>query len=457
MVSSLSASVKCSRAEGSESRPGMFRIRAFTSAAVNYLPKVRLLCSSIKQHHPEFEVYWAVADAVPDWLDVSKEPIDGIVRIEELNIANTKGWVFGHTIAELSTAIKPFVVRYLLGGDMADAVLYFDPDMVLFSRLDDLLSEFRQDSILLTPHQTKPETRLEAVIDNEICSLRHGIFNLGFLGVRNDKDGRAFVDWWGERLYHFCHESLERHLWTDQKWVNFAPVFFDGVKILKSPRFNVAPWNITTRHVSGSLADGFRVDGEPLGFYHFTGFDSGDHKIMAAKYGGDNKAIMSLVKWYERESKLHKESEITGTRWAFSCFSNGEPVTKAHRVIYRTRPDLQAAYTNPFHVNQSLGYGSGDARSYFDWFNWRANEEYPELVTAPPSARPTHIPHQMLVRRVVGSGSSYTLDWSRIGRNLKLCLGNRQYAGSVMRRVWGIWRREGARGVVTRLHRRRSA
>src|SRR5262249_55952407 len=143
------------------------------------------------------------------------------------------------------------------------------------------------------------EKEIEAVIDNEICSLRHGIFNLGFLGIKNDANGRLFTRWWTDRLFHFCYESLDQHLWTDQKWANFAPVFFEGVKILKKSRFNVAPWNITTRHVSGSFSEGFRVDGEPLGFYHFTGFDSGAHRVMATKYGGDNRAVMSLVGWYE--------------------------------------------------------------------------------------------------------------------------------------------------------------
>jgi hypothetical protein len=36
-------------------------------------------------------------------------------------------------------------------------------------------------------------------------------------------------------------------LFTDQKWLNFAPVFFDGVSIIRSSRHNVATWNLTTR------------------------------------------------------------------------------------------------------------------------------------------------------------------------------------------------------------------
>ncbi len=33
--------------------------------------------------------------------------------------------------------------------------------------------------------------------------------------------------------------------------------------------------------MTGSAPDAVTIDGKPLGFYHFTGFDSGAHGIMA--------------------------------------------------------------------------------------------------------------------------------------------------------------------------------
>ena len=106
-------------------------------------------------------------------------------------------------------------------------------------------------NLALTPHQTKPEQTLDAIIDNEVASLKHGIFNLGFIGVRNTAEGRRFADWWAERTYHLCRAEVENGLFTDQKWINFAPVFFDGVAIVKSSRHNVATWNLTTRADDG--------------------------------------------------------------------------------------------------------------------------------------------------------------------------------------------------------------
>jgi hypothetical protein len=420
----------------------MKRIHVFTSSALNYFPKVELLCTSIKRYHPEWRLTWAVADRVSEHFRVELDLFDSVIPVENLDAANSAAWIFSHNIAELSTAIKPFVLLNFLDDPHVDAVLFFDPDMVLFSRLDDLIAELEDHSILLTPHQTKPETTMEAIIDNEICSLRHGVFNLGFLAIRNDDNGRAFARWWADRLYHFCYESLDQHLWTDQKWLNFAPIFFDGVGILKSPRFNVAPWNITTRNLAGSLTEGFTVDGLPLGFYHFTGFDSGAHKIMATKYGGANRAVMEIVGWYEREARRSRNQPVAKAGWAFAKFDNGEPITKIHRLVYRSRRDLQIAYPNPFVTDQLQV--NGIARSYYEWFSWRAAEEYPELF---PNAA-NNASDEPAAQR---SDWELALNRKRLVTHLRISFKNRRYALLMLRRIGQVVRTAGIRGLLSKL------
>jgi glycosyltransferase involved in cell wall biosynthesis len=349
------------------------KLHAFTCAAVNYLPKVRLLCKSIKQHHPEMIVHVALADRIPGWLNLAEEPFDDIVSIESLDIPNRTGWIFWHNVVELCTATKPFVLRYLLDLPNCEQVYYFDPDIVLFSRLDDLISSLHNNNVILTPHITRPESTLEAIRDNEICSMKHGIYNLGFIGVRNVEQGRLFAKWWSDRLYYFCLDGIEQGLFTDQRWIDFAPVFFDGVQLIKSSRYNVAPWNLSTRRMEGNFQQGFRVNGEPLAFYHFTGFDSGAHKMMAMKYANGNQAIASLIDWYEERTRTSDGQKTQS--WTYSTFSNEQPITKNHRLIYRLRGDLQAAFPDPFEVRS-------DDRSYYRWFKSQAAFEYPELFSS---------------------------------------------------------------------------
>lgn len=321
---------------------------AFTSAALNYLPKVRKLCSSIKRYHPEFEVVLALADERSDAVDFASEPIDRVVAVGDLPIPDRRRWTYYHSIVELATAIKPYVLLEMLRRDDVDRVLYFDPDMVLFSRLDDLLARLDAANVVLTPHLAKPETELEAIRDNEIAALKHGVYNLGFLGVRDEPEGHRFAQWWADRIHHFCVADIPNGLFTDQRWIDLAPAFFDGVDILKSPRFNVATWNLTQRRLDGDLDAGFTVDGEPLGFYHFTGFDSGAHRAMASKNAPGNASVDALVGWYASETRFDHDDPVSRLPWAFGAYSDGSPIPLEHRRIYRARPDLQAAFVDPF-------------------------------------------------------------------------------------------------------------
>ncbi|MBY9078069.1 hypothetical protein KIH86_06110 [Paenibacillus sp. HN-1] len=347
-------------------------LHAFTSAAVNYLPKCRLLCESVKRHHPEIRFHLALTDQLPVSFNPSAEPFDSIITIGQLEIPDTVRWLFKHNLTELSTAIKPFVMKILFRQPGCDGILYFDPDIVVFSKLDDLLNEFASSSIALTPHLLKPSPTYVSVIDHEIFStLRNGLFNLGFAAVKNDANGRAFADWWADRLYHFCRAEPENGMWTDQKWADLAPIYFAGVHVLRSPRFNVASWNLPTRHLTGTVESGFYVEGLPLGFYHFTGWDSGAHLAQVLKHAGSSRdAALTLLQWYESQVR-EKSDHLTKIKWAYDSFDNGMPITALHRRLYRERSDLQNAFPNPFNT--------GNGFNYHAWFERHAPLEHPDL------------------------------------------------------------------------------
>lgn len=407
------------------------QLHIFTSAAVNYLPKVRALCHSIRRFHPEAMIHLALADERPAWLTAEGEPFDSILEIQDLGIPNWRAWSFMHSIVELSTAIKPFALKHLLDRPDCAAVVYFDPDMVLFSRVDDILEKLARSNVALTPHQNKPETTIQAVWDNEVTSLQMGVFNLGFVGVRNTPEGHRFTQWWSERTYHFCRSDVRNGFFTDQKWINFAPVFFDGVEIIKSSRHNVATWNLTTRVLEGTAATGYTVDGEPLGFYHFTGFDSGAHRVMAVKNASGNASVQELIAWYERETAAATEPRTARTPWAFGRFSDGTPIESPHRWLYRERVDLQTAFPDP--------YRSGtDELSFLEWCNTEGRLRYPGYFAGDGSAGRASLPG--------GSSMSYGAAW-RLGLLLFAPRG-----GKLLRmRLAGLLRREGLGGIRRRL------
>lgn len=415
-------------------------VHVFTSAAVNYLPKVRLLFNSLRQHHPDWTLHLALADALPEDLDQSREPLDAITPADSLGIPDWQGWAFCHAITELATAIKPWMLEHLLAlsGD-GGKVIYLDPDTVVFSPLDDIIQALDDSSIVLTPHQTKPESSLAAVIDNEICSLKHGIYNLGFIAVSNTPTGRAFARWWAERTYYFCRDDIPNGLFTDQRWIDLVPAFFPDVAIMRSGRHNLATWNITTRDLSLDADGNYCVDGEPLGFYHFTGFDSGAHRIMAAKNGGNNPALQRLVSWYSDQIAPLASDPLTRHRWAYGTFASGATITAEQRLVYRSRRDLQTSFPDPFGLD-----------GYDQWWLHRAQAEYPALFDDKTRAAGLRELTGSLTAGFLGSNPE-AAGRLRASDLLRQAIADPRTGVTLARRSWEVLRQEGLRGIRNRL------
>ena len=147
----------------------------FTSVTANYIPKARVLAKSVKKFHPECQFHLVLSDAKPQWLEEDKEPFDSIILIEELGVQEFNSWVFKHSLVEMCTAVKGFAFQYIFDQYQAKRIFYFDPDMVVFSRLDSLLEKLVNSDIVLTPHLTAPEKNMRGVLDNEISCLKHGV------------------------------------------------------------------------------------------------------------------------------------------------------------------------------------------------------------------------------------------------------------------------------------------
>ena len=108
--------------------------------------------------------------------------------IEEFSIHGT--WTFKHNVVEMCTAVKGLALNRIFDAG-ADTVVYLDPDIALFGELE-IISQLDAFPILLTPHLTEPETSEPSILENERSALLHGVYNLGFLVVRNTDEGRRF-------------------------------------------------------------------------------------------------------------------------------------------------------------------------------------------------------------------------------------------------------------------------
>jgi hypothetical protein len=326
----------------------MAEVHCFTSASFAYLDRARILWETLRHHQPDWKLWLCLADREPPGFkfDPSRELIDGVVRLDELGIQDLDRWVFDHDIVELCTAVKgPMLCKLLEEG--ASKVIYLDPDIAVFSDLSEIESLLDRYDIILTPHQLEPDGDFQAIIDNEIGSLKHGIYNLGFIAVANTDHGRRFAYWWRDRLLRFCFDDIPNGLFTDQRWCDHVPVFFPTTHILRDPGYNVASWNQSRRPITIEKDGSVRAAGAILRFFHFTKITWAG-QVMLERYSGGRSEVFELMKWYNSRLAANVVAGLPSNWWAFGRYSDGQVITRAHRSAYRADPRLRERFKRPF-------------------------------------------------------------------------------------------------------------
>jgi len=324
------------------------KVLCYSSFTFSYLNRARVLYQTLRRFHPDWELVALITDKPPQGFrfDPAKEPFDKVVWAEDLGIANFPAWLFKHDVVEVCTAVKgPFLHQACSSG--ADVAIYLDPDTALFAPLDPLIEMLAEHDILLTPHLIDPNDDPAAIADNDLSASRTGIFNLGFVAIRTTGEGARFAKWWNDRLLDYCYDDMPAGLFVDQRWCDHVPALFDKVKVVRDPGYNVASWNLSQRTVAVQKDGAITVNGSPLRFWHFTKLGPlGD--VMTKKYAGSNFPVYEIWGWYKRQVTAATDAAIPQRYWAYETYADGSPIEKPHRVLYRQRGDLQAAYPDPF-------------------------------------------------------------------------------------------------------------
>lgn len=340
----------------------------YTSITKNYLPKARVLAKSLKKFHPEWDFYLVISDSLPAHFNLDDEPFDGLLTLQDLGINNYSSWSFGHSLVELCTAVKGPAAKIFAAMPYVDKIMYLDPDIKVFNSLSDLDRLLDEADILLTPHLLIPESENNAILDNEISALKHGVFNLGFFAAKTSGQGLNFINWWSDRLSEFCLNDIPNGLFTDQRWCDLAPAFFSNLKIIFDPGYNVATWNIAHRPLSRALNSDIFAGKSPLRFYHFTSFDNGNGAGMLDKYAGNQMVAKQIWSDYAQDLLENGHFSNAQSDWAFEKFDGGEKIPNELRRLYKSRVDLQNAFPDPYSISKP---------SLYEW--WLAEKSQPPV------------------------------------------------------------------------------
>jgi len=309
-------------------------MNACTIVARNYLPHARVLAQSLAAVHPECRLTVLVIDGAADAADAA---LFHSLRFEDVlpDADERQRLAFIYDVTELSTAVKPLLIQRLL-RDGAPSVLYFDPDIQVFDSIEHLWQRTEANGILLTPHVLAPipDDGFEA---SDVFVLRAGVYNLGFVGVSAAMTD--FLDWWWGRLRRYCVSDPDSGLFTDQRWMDYVSTLFPH-EVVSDPGCNVAYWNLHERRVVRTAA-GFEVNGRPLRFYHFSGFDGSVPHLLSKHQGrnpriliSEEPAVRELCDEYARRVRAAGRSPEPAA-YGFSALPDGTPIDEPMRRLYR--------------------------------------------------------------------------------------------------------------------------
>lgn len=326
----------------------------YTSICMNYLPKALILAKSLKEFSSDVTFCIVLVEKeIPDvWPEVANDFVDEVILAKDLGFKDFDKFIFKHSIVEASTSIKGQALVYLL-ENKDDKVVYIDPDIKIYKSLKELSNLLDENDIILTPHLTIPEIKEEDIQHNELSALRHGVYNLGFLAVKKSEEGLKFAKWWRNRLGLYCYDDIPMGIFTDQRWVDLAPAYFN-VFILKNPGYNMAPWNLSTRKLK--LIDNKLIvnDKYELVFFHYSGFDSGANEKVFNRYVPDKQDyIYKLRNDYIDEMNYFGQEEIGKHPWSYDYYISGEEINRKTRILYRNKKLENNISENPFTLNEN--------------------------------------------------------------------------------------------------------
>jgi glycosyltransferase involved in cell wall biosynthesis len=342
----------------------------FTICASNYLAHAIVLGESVRVHHPGLTLTIFLLDDLPVGVTLPK----GLAIIAAHLAMPAAEWTHRacfYDILEFATSLKPACFRHLFDKGVRRAI-YLDPDIQLFHRVDGFWPDGAVDpALVLTPHILAPLPD-DGCVPDDLGIMRAGLFNLGFAAMRDTEATRALLDWWDRKLHTLCLRDVAAGVFTDQKWMDYAPLLVPHTAVLRHLGYNVAYWNLherTPRKANGTWQVRQRTgEWHRLIFFHFSGFtpDRADISRHETRFGanppGDTSHLFAVYAEALARAGLKSFAAIGEPKLRFADGALWDP---ACRMLYRRTVAEGLNLGHPLHEPRfaawAAGHATGDA------------------------------------------------------------------------------------------------
>ena len=215
-----------------------------TIVSASYLPQALVLANSTRDFNPTIGVVVLVTD-------IGREDLPEVESAEFLSIfdldldaVQVQEMQNYYDVVEFATSLKPSLIKKLLSVGY-ETVIFLDPDVLVISNLDPIISNVKKHGAVFTPHRFSPIQNSRTHYAEE-AFLQYGSLNLGFCGF--NASGILLLNWWEQCLRWDSTRIPNSPVFTDQKWGNLFSNYFE-IFLDKDPGLNLAPWNLDERNL----------------------------------------------------------------------------------------------------------------------------------------------------------------------------------------------------------------
>ena len=252
-----------------------------TITSKEYIQETVGLIGNLKRLYPEYSIFiCSVDDFSYDYFNVKKH------KIFNFNAREVWKKIFWDNMSsrmlkrELAYASKSAFISYLLNNRL-DSVILLDSDILIKSKIDDLINFSKSFSVTLTAARHP--------LVNWKRTNSTGIFSAGIIGF--SKKGIDGVEWWKKECFDNTIMNEYQGLYNEQKYLDYLVGHFE-TKVILDDGINVSATIINSikPYFSRKHNTWFTRSGKKIRVFHQS--RATNHKIYAdkdahIKYGQD--------------------------------------------------------------------------------------------------------------------------------------------------------------------------
>ena len=324
-------------------------MRICTIISRSYLAQARVLARSYAEHNRGEPCSALLLDDLDRTVDDSSEPFV-IVRPEQLEIDRFEAMAAVYDATELAAAMRPWLLRHLLArhpGPLA----YVDRDVRFFGEIDEIAQLAAEGKVVLTPHLLGEPLPRDEFEPSESTLLAAGNYDLGFIALAPGPTADRLISWWSEpaRDASSMQDGPDGH--HDQRRFDLIASVTSALHPSGDPGANVSYWNLHERALERHEGR-YAVNGKPLRFFHFSGFDPARPFTLSRHQTrvrlADHPLLAEICNAYAADLKAEGVEGALAQRWRYGSLHDGTKLTPLLRRLYAEGERAGAFRTSPF-------------------------------------------------------------------------------------------------------------